>query len=119
MNRKLIYTGLTAIVALASCQSSLDGGNASGSLSVSVSTEATKAAMSADELLANADVRIYKDDFSGMVRHYKYSQMPESVFLPVGGYRVDVLAGEAAKEAPSVASWDQKSYKGKIGRAHV
>ena len=112
MNRKLIYTGLTAIVALASCQSSLDGGNASGSLSVSVSTEATKAAMSADELLANADVRIYKDDFSGMVRHYKYSQMPESVFLPVGGYRVDVLAGEAAKEAPSVASWDQKSYKG-------
>ena len=49
MNRKLIYTGLAAIVALASCQSSLDGGNASGSLSVSVSTEATKAAMSADE----------------------------------------------------------------------
>ena len=71
MNRKLIYTGLTAIVALASCQSSLDGGNASGSLSVSVSTEATKAAMSADELLNNADVRIYKDDFSGLVRHYK------------------------------------------------
>ena len=53
MNRKLIYTGLTAIVALASCQSSLDCGNAAGSLSVSVSTEATKAAMSADELLAN------------------------------------------------------------------
>lgn len=63
MNRKLIYTGLAAIVALASCQSSLDGGNAAGSLSISVNTGATKAAMSADEILANADVRIYKDDF--------------------------------------------------------
>ena len=68
--------------------------------------------MTSDELLANADIRIYKDDFSGMVRHYRYSEMPQKIYLPAGGYRIDVLAGEAAKETPSYASWEQKSYKG-------
>ena len=68
--------------------------------------------MTSDELLANADIRIYKDDFSGMVRHYRYSEIPQKIYLPAGGYRIDVLAGEAAKETPSYASWEQKSYKG-------
>ncbi len=111
MNRKLIYVSLAVLVALPACQNTLDN-SVQGALSLSVNTENTKAAMSSDELLASADVRIYKDDFSGMVRHYKYSEMPQAIYLPVGGYRVDVVAGEAAKSAPAVASWEQKSYKG-------
>ena len=101
-----------AAAALVSCQKQQIAPEGEGCLSLSVSTGETKAAMTSDELLANADIRIYKDDFSGMVRHYRYSQMPQKIYLPAGGYRIDVLAGEAAKETPSYASWEQKSYKG-------
>lgn len=101
-----------AAAALVSCQKQQIAPEGEGCLSLSVSTDGTKAAMTSDELLANADIRIYKDDFSGMVRHYRYSEMPQKIYLPAGGYRIDVLAGEAAKETPSYASWEQKSYKG-------
>ena len=101
-----------AAAALVSCQKQQIAPEGEGCLSLSVSTDETKAAMTSDELLANADIRIYKDDFSGMVRHYRYSEMPQKIYLPAGGYRIDVLAGEAAKETPSYASWEQKSYKG-------
>ena len=101
-----------AAAALVSCQKQQITPEGEGCLSLSVSTDGTKAAMTSDELLANADIRIYKDDFSGMVRHYRYSEMPQKIYLPAGGYRIDVLAGEAAKETPSYASWEQKSYKG-------
>lgn len=74
--------------------------------------EATKAAMTSDELLASSKVLIYKADFSGLVRKYTYSAAPEKIYLPVDSYRVDVVAGEAAKETPSLASWEQKSYAG-------
>lgn len=97
---------------LVSCQKQQITPEGEGSLVLSVSTGETKAAMTSDELLANADIRIYKDDFSGMVRHYKYSELPQKIYLPAGGYRIDVLAGEAAKETPAYASWEQKSYKG-------
>ena len=101
-----------AAAALVSCQKQQIAPEGEGCLSLSVSTGETKAAMTSDELLANADIRIYKDDFSGMVRHYRYSEIPQKIYLPAGGYRIDVLAGEAAKETPSYASWEQKSYKG-------
>ena len=101
-----------AAAALLSCQKQQIAPEGEGCLSLSVSTGETKAAMTSDELLANADIRIYKDDFSGMVRHYRDSEMPQKIYLPAGGYRIDVLAGEAAKETPSYASWEQKSYKG-------
>ena len=101
-----------AAAALLSCQKQQTTPEGEGALILSVSTDGTKAAMTSDELLANADIRIYKDDFSGMVRHYRYSEMPQKIYLPAGGYRIDVLAGEAAKETPSYASWEQKSYKG-------
>ena len=101
-----------AAAAIMSCQKQQTTPEGEGALVLSVSTGETKAAMTSDELLANADIRIYKDDFSGMVRHYKYSELPEKIYLPSGGYRVDVLAGEAAKETPAYASWEQKSYKG-------
>ncbi|MGM9781682.1 MAG: PCMD domain-containing protein [Candidatus Cryptobacteroides sp.] len=103
---------LAAAVLMASCKDNMEPG-LEGALCLSVQTQGdTKAAMSSEELLATADVRIYKADFSGMVRHYSYSQMPAEVYLPSGDYRIDVLAGEAAKESPSLASWEQKSYKG-------
>ena len=101
-----------AAAALVSCQKQQIAPEGEGCLSLSVSTGETRAAMTSDELLANADIRIYKDDFSGMVRHYKYSELPQRIYLPSGGYRIDVVAGEAAKETPSYASWEQKSYKG-------
>lgn len=101
-----------AAAALVSCQKQQIAPEGEGCLSLSVSTGETKAAMTSDELLANADIRIYKDDFSGMVRHYRYSEIPQKIYLPAGGYRIDVLAGEAARETPSYASWEQKSYKG-------
>ena len=101
-----------AAAALVSCQKQQIAPEGEGCLSLSVSTGETKAAMTSDELLANADIRIYKDDFSGMVRHYRYSEIRQKIYLPAGGYRIDVLAGEAAKETPSYASWEQKSYKG-------
>lgn len=110
--RTLTNICLAAAVLMASCKDNLEPG-LEGALCLSVQTRGdTKAAMSSEELLASADVRIYKADFSGMVRHYSYSQMPSEVYLPSGDYRIDVLAGEAAKESPSLASWEQKSYKG-------
>lgn len=101
-----------AAAALVACQKQQTTPEGEGALVLSVSTGETRAAMTPDELLANADIRIYKDDFSGMVRHYKYSELPQKIYLPAGGYRIDVLAGEAAKETPAYASWEQKSYKG-------
>lgn len=110
MKKSVLMIASVAAFGMMSCQNQFEQG--SGSLSLTLTTEMTKAAMSADELLANADVRIYKADFSGMVRHYKYSEMPSDIYLPADSYRVDVLAGEAAKENPATASWEQKSYKG-------
>ena len=72
----------------------------------------TKAAMTSDELVANARIKIYKADFSGLVRQYKYSEMPAALYLPADSYRVDVEAGELARVNPTVASWEQMSWKG-------
>ncbi len=83
-----------------------------GTLTLGVSIPQTKAAMASDELLNTAKVKIYMGDFSGLVREYTYSAAPETIYLPADEYRVDVIAGEAAKEVPAAASWEQKSYKG-------
>ena len=72
----------------------------------------TKAAMSSDELLNSSLVKIYKADFSGLVRSYVYSEMPATLYLPADSYRIDVTAGELSKETPTAASWEQKSYRG-------
>ena len=53
----------------------------------------TKAAMSSDELLSTSLVKIYKADFSGLVRSYIYSEMPSTLYLPADSYRIDVTAG--------------------------
>ncbi|MBQ7268539.1 MAG: PCMD domain-containing protein [Bacteroidales bacterium] len=72
----------------------------------------SKAAMSDTELLSSALVRIYYADYSGLVKEYRYGAMPEKIFLPANSYRVDVLAGEAALDAPRRANFEQISYKG-------
>ncbi len=72
----------------------------------------TKAAMSGQELGDNALVKIYKADFTGLVRSFVNKDMPESIFLASDEYRVDVVAGELSKEKPAAVSWEQKSYKG-------
>lgn len=83
-----------------------------GRLALGVNINATKAAMTGEELLNTADVKIYMGDFSGLIREYKYGEAPSVIYLPADSYRVDVAAGELAKENPAVASFEQKSYKG-------
>jgi hypothetical protein len=84
-----------------------------GFLYVGVNLEgSSKAAMNETQLLSSAMVRIYYADFSGMVKEYRYGEMPEKIYLPANSYRVDVVAGEAAKENPRRANFEQISYKG-------
>lgn len=83
-----------------------------GSVTLGVTLPQTKAALSQEELLSGAKVRIYMGDFSGLVRDYVYSELPQTIYLPADDYRVDVIAGEAAKSSPTAASWEQKSYRG-------
>ncbi len=83
-----------------------------GILSLNVWCEDTKAGLSSEELLSEAWVGIYYADFSGLIRQYKYSEMPETIYLPANQYRVDVVAGEKNKPQPENPSWEQKSYCG-------
>ena len=83
-----------------------------GELSVEMELSTDTKAMTEDELRSDAIVNIYKADHSGLVRSYKYSEMPVPFYLAADEYRVDVIAGESAKDAPVTASWDSKSYKG-------
>ena len=84
-----------------------------GSLSVDMSLATqTRAALSESELMNTASVKIYKADFSGLVRSYTYSAMPSPLYLAADSYRVDVEAGEVVSANPEAASWENKSYKG-------
>lgn len=115
MKNKLTIIALAlSAVAFGACANYDETPAAKGafSLDVRMGESATKAAMSQDELLSSAKVSIYKADFTGKVREYVYSQMPQTIYLPADDYRVDVVAGEIAKENPAAASWEQKSYKG-------
>lgn len=99
-------------LSLASCNKDLPK-EGEGQLKLAVQIQQdTKAAYTQEELLSNAIVNIYKADFSGLVRSYRYSQMPQSIYLPVDDYRVDVLAGELSKDSRGSFSWEQISYKG-------
>ena len=113
-NKLTIITLALTTVSLGACANYDETPACKGafSLDVRMGEAATKAAMSQDELLSSAKVSIYKSDFSGKVREYVYSQMPESIYLPAADYRVDVAAGEISKETPELASWEQKSYRG-------
>lgn len=83
-------------------------------LKVGVQDETTRA--TAEEILNDAVIKIYKPLYEGLVREYTYSTLPAQIFLPAttgtDKYRVDVTAGERVKAAPAIASFDSKSYKG-------
>ena len=96
---------------LAACNREIAKEEGEGALSLRIET-LSKAALTESELLSSASVSIYKADFSGLVRHYSYAEMPASIFLPADSYRIDVAAGELVKDNSAVASWEQKSYKG-------
>ena len=81
-------------------------------MDMSLGTQTRAESSAEDEILKNAVVNIYKADFSGLVRSYMYSDIPETIYLAADEYRVDVKAGECVKNSPAVASWDSKSYKG-------
>lgn len=91
-----------------------------GIVSLRVSCDATKSGMDEatlseiDEqaLLQSAKVNIYYADFSGLVRSYAYSELPETIYLPANSYRVDVVAGEMTQANPQNPSWTEKSYSG-------
>ncbi len=113
--KKTIYTiaAVAAVLSAVSCtKDAVSLSKGEGSITLGVKLPETKAAMTSDALLADASVKIYMGDFSGLVREYKYSAAPEKIYLAASEYRVDVEAGEAAKESPAAASWEQKSYKG-------
>lgn len=105
---------ITASIMAASCTRTDIGDVTSGegSISLGVSIDGTKAAMSDEQLLNTASVKIYMADFSGLIREYTYGSAPSVIYLPADSYRIDVLAGEASKTAPAAASWEQKSYAG-------
>lgn len=113
---KKIFTILSLCVALCmvSCTKvELKENKGYGSLNMDMSLSAqTRAALSESELMNTASVKIYKADFSGLVRSYTYSAMPSPLYLAADFYRVDVEAGEAVSANPQSASWENKSYKG-------
>lgn len=83
-----------------------------GMLSVDMNLPQQTRSISEEDLYATAQVNIYKEDFSGLVRSYTYGQIPSPLYLAVDKYRVDVIAGEAVSAEPAAASWENKSYKG-------
>lgn len=114
MKKNLVFMTLCLVMAAVSCSKNDLKENESGVgvLSMDMSLSNLTKAMSEDELLSSAVVNIYKSDFSGLVRSYNYGTMPSPFYLAADSYRVDVVAGEAASENPSAASFDSKSYKG-------
>ena len=114
MNRMIILMLCLACVLSCTKTEIRDGAHAMGTLSMNMNIEAvTKAVDGEDALRNNATVKIYKPDFGGLARSYRYSEMPESIYLVAAqGYRVDVEAGEAVAENPAPASWTSKSYMG-------
>ena len=111
--KKIILAISLAIAAMSCNKAEIYEDKGVGVLSMKMSIEAqTKSAMSSEELLNTASVKIYKDNFKGLVREYTYKDMPSPFYLASGAYRVDIAAGEMVKAQPALASWDQKSYKG-------
>ena len=113
MKRFIQILAVALSVSAVSCtKNQVDGPKGEGVLSMEMRISQQTKAMTADELLSGATVKIYKADFSGLVKSYTYSTMPSPFYLAADTYRVDVEAGEAVKTDPAAASWENKSYKG-------
>ena len=116
LNRFFTILALCAF-ALSSCTNSelVEENNGGISLKLLVNGSEgveTKAKMTKNEVLATAKIKIYKADFSGLVRQYVFGEMPEVLYLPADSYRIDVEAGEMTKATPEKASWEQPSWSG-------
>ena len=119
--KKYIYTAI-AFVAMAmatSCEKDVfnSTSNEGGfSLSLNVNNQETvtsRAVMSAEDVKNSAQVKIYMPKNTGLIREYTYGDMEPVIYLPTGnGYRVDVIAGEAAQANPDKANFENKSYAG-------
>lgn len=111
---KRIILLLAAMACFCSCErahmeeASLQG---SGTVRTRLAIERS-AGVNAEQLLQGSVIKIYNGDFSGMIRQYKYPEMPSEIILNSGSYRMTVEAGEIVKENPDSASWNLKSYKG-------
>ncbi|MBR5836866.1 MAG: DUF4493 domain-containing protein [Bacteroidales bacterium] len=115
MKRILTMMVAAVVFSAVSCTKSEMKDNVSGMgmLSVDMSLpELATRAISDEHLINTAVVNIYKADFSGLVRSYRYSDIPSEIYLAADSYRVDVIAGETVSESPAAASWENRSYKG-------
>lgn len=120
--KKLIYLaiGVVAMLMATSCEKdSFNSTSGEGGFLLALSvnnneTLSSRAALTQNEIVDNAKVDIYMPNFSGKIRSYKYSEIvDEIIYLPTGnGYRVDVIAGEAAQANPDKANFENKSYAG-------
>lgn len=102
------------LIAAMSCQRSPVREGEEGCLCLRASVGSATVKSSADDrnLAEGAVVNIYNADFSGLVRSYGYADVPEQIWLPCSGYRVDVTAGESARPQPRPACWESRSYYG-------
>ena len=114
MKHIIRFAFLGLILGAASCSKVEDTSSEKGYglLSLDMNLAEQTRAVSEEDLRSSASVKIYKADFSGLVRSYVYSDMPSSISLVADQYRVDVEAGEMVKAQPELASWNNKSYKG-------
>lgn len=125
--KKILFLALTvgAFLAATSCkkdvtETAAEQGAITLSYGISVdgnNTILSTRAMNNAELLESAVIEIYKPAFEGLARRYVgSSNIPNPIYLPAtkgtDKYRVDVKAGEVVKTTPTIASWDQPSYKG-------
>lgn len=125
--KKILFLALTvgAFLAATSCkkdvtENAAEQGAITLSYGISVdgnNTILSTRAMNNTELLESAVIEIYKPAFEGLARRYVgSSNIPNPIYLPAtkgtDKYRVDVKAGEVVKTTPTIASWDQPSYKG-------
>ena len=127
--KKILYIALAlgAIITTSCKKDAVDTTPEQGAITLSYGiavdndTElASTRAMSDAELLNSAVIEIYQPLYAGLARRYVgQSNIPNPIYLPATEgtsqedmYRVDVKAGEVVKENPTIASWDQPSYKG-------
>lgn len=125
--KKILFLALTvgAFLTATSCkkdvtETATEQGAITLSYGISVdgnNTILSTRAMNNAELLESAVIEIYKPAFEGLARRYVgSSNIPNPIYLPAtkgtDKYRVDVKAGEVVKATPTIASWDQPSYKG-------
>ena len=83
---KKIALAIALVVAAVSCnKAELNEEKGTGILNMKMSIEAqTKAAMSSEELLNTASVKISKENFKGLVRDYTYNSMPSPFYIAAG-----------------------------------